>query len=139
MQPGCLPELLAQAMHIKLVVVAAPDGDVVGPSVDVHCMGQGVIATSSLHHLQRSAAYKEQYIGSMRSRNVVTPLCNLQTSFLLRLATMHCVSMFTVFNQTIMLSFTAAYWELQGSTERVIVCTLMRSLAAWVMSLSANT
>ncbi len=53
-------------MHIKLVVVAAPDGGVVGPSVDVHCMGQGMVAASSLHHLQRSAAYEEQYTGSMR-------------------------------------------------------------------------
>ena len=53
MQPGDPPELLAQAMHIKLVVVAAPDGGVVGPSVDVHCMGQGVVTTSSLHHLHR--------------------------------------------------------------------------------------
>ena len=60
MQPGVPPELLAQAMHIKLVVVAAPDGGIVGPSVDVHCMGQGVITTSSLHHLQSSAAYEEQ-------------------------------------------------------------------------------
>ena len=42
-------------MHIKLVVVAAPDGGIVGPSVDVHCMGQGVVAASSLHHRRFSA------------------------------------------------------------------------------------
>ena len=84
MQPGDPPEILAQAMHIKLVVVAAPNGGVVGPSVDVHCMGQGMVAASSLHHLQRSAAYEEQYRSSMRSRGVVTPLSNLQISFLLR-------------------------------------------------------
>ena len=52
---------------------------------------------------------------------------------------MHCVSIITVSNRTIISSFTAAYWKLQGSNERVIVHTLMRSLAAWVMSLSANT
>ncbi len=40
-------------MQIKLVVVAAPDGGVVGPSVDVHCMGQGGDAASSLHNLHR--------------------------------------------------------------------------------------
>ncbi len=65
-------------MHIKLVVVAAPDGGVVGPSVDVHCMGQGVIATSSLHHLQRSAACEEQYRSSMRTNHTpVQPANNL--------------------------------------------------------------
>ena len=84
MQPGDPPEILAQAMHIKLVVVVAPDGGIVGPFVDVHCMGQGMIATSSLHHLQRSAAYEEQYRSSMHSRGVVIPLCNLQPIFLFR-------------------------------------------------------
>jgi hypothetical protein len=84
MQAGHPPELLAQAMHIKLVVVAAPDGGIVGPSVDVHCMGQGMVAASSLHHLHRSAAYEAQYRSSTRSRGVVTSVCNLQTIFLLQ-------------------------------------------------------
>ncbi len=77
MQPGDPPELLAQAMHIKLVVVAAPDGGVVSPSVDVHCMGQGMIAASSLHHLHRSAEYEAQYRSSMCSRRVVRLLSKL--------------------------------------------------------------
>ncbi|KAA6425592.1 MAG: hypothetical protein FRX49_04489 [Trebouxia sp. A1-2] len=79
MQPGDPPEILAQAMHIKLVVVVAPDGGIVGPFVDVHCMGQGMIATSSLHHLQRSAAYEEQYRSSMRSRGSLLALEDAET------------------------------------------------------------
>lgn len=60
MRLGRLPKLLAQAIQIKLVMDA--DGVIVGPSVRVHCMGQGVIAASSLHQLQRSAACELQHM-----------------------------------------------------------------------------
>jgi hypothetical protein len=82
MQPGDPPELLAQAMHIKLVVVAAPDGGVVSPSVDVHCMGQGMIAASSLHHLHRSAEMRRS-TGAACAQGVWSDSCPSCTIFLL--------------------------------------------------------
>lgn len=51
------PELLAEPMHIQLIVVAAPNGGIVGTSVYVHGVGQGMVAASCLHHLQWSIKF----------------------------------------------------------------------------------
>ena len=48
---GQLLVLFAQAMHIQLIVVVTPDGCIVGAPVYVHHVGQGMIATTSLHYL----------------------------------------------------------------------------------------
>ena len=38
-------------MYIQLIVIVTPDGGIIGSSVDVHCMRQRVIASTSLNHL----------------------------------------------------------------------------------------
>ena len=59
-QPGICglqsrPVVLAKPMHIQLIVVLAPYRGAVGPSVDVHCMRQRVVAAPSLQHLQHTS------------------------------------------------------------------------------------
>ena len=49
-------------MHIQLIVVVAPDGRIVCTPVDVHHMGQGVIAATSLDHLQSSNLTSSQFL-----------------------------------------------------------------------------